>query len=54
MVGNSLLEDIGGAQALGMLGAWKRSEPDAEGVVPDFMFDDLPELLDWNPLRGTS
>lgn len=54
MVGNSLLEDIGGAQALGMLAAWKRSEPDAEGVVPDFMFDDLPELLDWDPLRGTS
>jgi putative hydrolase of the HAD superfamily len=54
MVGNSLLEDIAGAQALGMLAAWKRSEPDAEGVVPDYVFDDLPELLDWEPLRGTS
>ena len=51
MVGNSLLEDVAGAQALGISAAWKRSIPDAEGVVPDFTFDDLPELLDWAPLK---
>ena len=51
MIGNSLLEDVAGAQALGILAAWKRSAPDAEGVVPDFTFDTLSELLDWSPLR---
>lgn len=45
MVGNSLAEDIAGSQALGMLAAWKRSKPDAEGVVPDFEFDEVRELL---------
>lgn len=51
MVGNSLLEDVGGAQPLGMRAAWKRSRPDAEGVAPDFAFDELTELLDWNLLQ---
>jgi HAD superfamily hydrolase (TIGR01549 family) len=46
MVGNSLAEDIAGAQRIGMLAAWRRSAPDAEGVVPDFSFDELTELLD--------
>jgi FMN phosphatase YigB (HAD superfamily) len=52
MVGNSLLEDVAGAQALGMRAAWKRSTPDAEGVEPDFVFDEVPELLDWHALEG--
>jgi putative hydrolase of the HAD superfamily len=47
MVGNSLAEDIAGAQRAGMLAAWRRSRPDAEGVVPDFVFDELSELLEW-------
>ena len=51
MVGNSLAEDIAGAQQVGMAAAWKRSAPDAEGVVPDYVFDDLPQLLDWDRLR---
>jgi FMN phosphatase YigB (HAD superfamily) len=50
MVGNSLLEDIDGAQQLGMKAAWKRSRPDATGVTPDFEFDDVGELLDWELL----
>jgi putative hydrolase of the HAD superfamily len=45
MVGNSLAEDIAGAQRLGMRAAWRRSAPDAEGVIPDFTFDELIELL---------
>jgi putative hydrolase of the HAD superfamily len=45
MVGNSLAEDVTGAQRLGMAAAWRRSAPDAEGVVPDFAFDELTELL---------
>ncbi|MGE0597913.1 MAG: HAD family hydrolase [Dehalococcoidia bacterium] len=50
MVGNSLAEDIAGAQSLGMRAAWKRSAPDAEGVEPDFTFDQVGELLAWPPL----
>lgn len=45
MVGNSLAEDVAGAQRLGMVAAWRRSAPDAEGVRPDFTFDELTELL---------
>lgn len=45
MVGNSLAEDIAGSQRLGMVAAWKRCAPDAEGVTPDFAFDELTELL---------
>lgn len=51
MVGNSLLEDIAGAQALGMPAAWKRCAPDTEGVTPDFTFDDIEELLKWSLLE---
>ncbi len=50
MVGNSLAEDIAGAQRLGMPAAWKRSRPDGDGVVPDFIFDRVGELLDWSLL----
>ena len=53
MVGNSLLEDVAGAQALGIRAAWKRSAPDAEGVQPDFVFDEMAELLGWEVLEGT-
>lgn len=45
MVGNSLAEDVAGAQRLGMAAAWRRSAPDAEGVEPDFTFDELSGLL---------
>jgi len=51
MVGNSLAEDIAGAQAAGIAAAWRRSVPDAEGVQPDFAFDELAELLTWDALR---
>lgn len=54
MVGNSLAEDIAGAQALGMRAAWKRSRPDADGVVPDFTFETVSELLAWSPLAGVA
>lgn len=54
MIGNSLAEDVAGAQAFGMATAWKRSTPDAEGVVPDFAFDDLSELLSWEPLKAAA
>ncbi len=50
MVGNSLVEDIAGAQAIGMAAAWKRSTPDAAGVTPDFTFDRVAELLGWSLL----
>lgn len=52
MVGNSLAEDVAGAQRLGMAGAWRRSAPDAEGVDPDFTFDELTGLLDMPGLEG--
>jgi putative hydrolase of the HAD superfamily len=52
MVGNSLAEDIAGAQRLGIAAAWRRSPPDAEGVTPDFTFDELTELLDLPGLAG--
>lgn len=51
MVGNSLVEDVSGAQALGIPAAWKRSRPDAEGVTPDLTFDEVSELLRWPPLK---
>jgi len=54
MVGNSLVEDVAGAQALGMAAAWKRCRPDAEGVRPDFAFDDVAGLLRWPPLKEAS
>jgi putative hydrolase of the HAD superfamily len=54
MVGNSLAEDVAGAQAVGIAAAWKRSRPDAEGVTPDFAFDELAELLEWDALRGAA
>lgn len=46
MVGNSLAEDIAGAQQLGIHTAWRRCKPDAEGVEPGFTFDDITQLLD--------
>ncbi len=52
MVGNSLAEDVAGAQAVGIAAAWKRSAPDAEGVRPDFVFDQLAELLDRPELQA--
>lgn len=52
MVGNSLREDVQGAQRAGMLAAWRRSPPDAEGVVPDYTFDELSELLRLPVLQG--
>jgi putative hydrolase of the HAD superfamily len=52
MVGNSLAEDVAGAQSLGMLAAWRRCAADAEAVTPDFVFDELCELLEWDLLHG--
>ena len=58
MVGNSLAEDIAGAQRLGMSAAWRRSLPDAEAVTPDFTFDELlraprlPELAGARLMAG--
>lgn len=52
MVGNSLTDDIAGAQQLGIAGAWRRSLPDAESVVPDFTFDELAGLLEFPELQG--
>ena len=52
MVGNSLAEDIAGAQRVGMAAAWRRSKPDAEGIVPDYTFDEIRELLDLPALKG--
>jgi putative hydrolase of the HAD superfamily len=46
MAGDSLAEDIAGAQALGMAAAWRRSARDADGVEPDYTFDEVAELLD--------
>lgn len=46
MVGNSLAEDVLGAQRLGIRAAWRRSAPDAEGVRPDFEFDEISQLLE--------
>ncbi len=54
MIGNSLAEDVAGAQLFGMATAWKRSFPDAEGIRPDFSFDSLSELLEWGPLAAAS
>jgi putative hydrolase of the HAD superfamily len=45
MVGNSLAEDVLGAQRLGIAAAWRKSAPDAEGVHPEFTFGELIELL---------
>lgn len=53
MVGNSLAEDVAGAQSIGMATAWRRSAPDAEGVVPDFTFDELTGLLDMPGLEAS-
>jgi putative hydrolase of the HAD superfamily len=50
MVGNSLTEDVAGAQRLGIAAAWKRSPATVPGVVPDFVFDRVSELLDWSLL----
>jgi putative hydrolase of the HAD superfamily len=54
MVGNSLAEDVVGAQQVGMAAAWRRSPPDAEGVTPDYTFDELSELLRMPGLEAAS
>jgi HAD superfamily hydrolase (TIGR01509 family) len=46
MVGNSLAEDVAGAQRLGIATVWRRSARDAEDVTPDFVIDTLRELLE--------
>lgn len=45
MVGDSLADDIDGARRVGIAAAWRRGQPDAIGVVPDFEFDEVAELL---------
>lgn len=49
MVGDTLRDDVAGAQALGMTTVWRRyKEPEEapENVRPDFVIDELAELLD--------
>lgn len=50
MVGDSLKADVAGAQALGMVGVWNRhheiEEENVDHVEPDFIIDELSELLD--------
>ena len=49
MVGDSLIADVRGAQVLGMTGVWNRhheiDEANTDHVEPDFVIDDLAELL---------
>ncbi|MCC6386648.1 MAG: HAD family hydrolase [Dehalococcoidia bacterium] len=45
MVGNSLAEDVAGAQRMGIAAAWRESPPDATGVHPEYTFTELCELL---------
>ena len=48
MVGDLLRADVAGAQALGMTAVWFRHEKieeEADGVQPDFVIDELVELL---------
>jgi HAD superfamily hydrolase (TIGR01549 family) len=49
MVGDSLIADVGGAQALGMTGIWRRPPKlleELDGVRPHFVVNELRELLD--------
>ncbi len=52
MVGNSLSEDIAGAQALGIAAVWCVSPPDAENVAPDYSITEVTALLELPILRG--
>ncbi len=52
MVGNSLLEDVAGAQKVGIRTAWLRSVPDTEGVVPDYVLGRLSDVLSIPGLEG--
>jgi putative hydrolase of the HAD superfamily len=52
MVGNSLAEDVAGAQRLGLAAAWRTCAPDADDVRPDYTFTELRELLAIPALRG--
>jgi FMN phosphatase YigB (HAD superfamily) len=54
-VGDSLVADVRGAQALGMTAVWRKprkrfDEPD--GILPDYVINQLRELLDLPPLAG--
>ncbi len=54
MVGDSLHADVAGAQALGMTAVWRQHSKlheDADGVQPDFVVDELRELLQLPCLR---
>ena len=52
MVGNSLAEDVAGAQALGIRAVWRVSPPDAENIVPELSIFDVRALLDLAILQG--
>jgi putative hydrolase of the HAD superfamily len=54
MVGNSLAEDVAGAQRVGIAAAWRRSAPDAESVIPDYAFDEVADLLEIPELKQTA
>jgi FMN phosphatase YigB (HAD superfamily) len=54
-VGDSLIADVRGAQALGMTAVWRKprkrfDEPD--GIVPDYTINQLGELLGLPLLAG--
>jgi putative hydrolase of the HAD superfamily len=54
-VGDSLIADVRGAQALGMTAVWRKprkrfEEPD--GILPDYVINQLRELLDLPVLGG--
>lgn len=49
MVGDSLVADVAGAQALGMTGVWRRYrdlDEKSDGIEPDYVVENLSELPD--------
>jgi putative hydrolase of the HAD superfamily len=54
-VGDSLVADVAGAQALGMTAVWRKPKKrydEPEGIVPDYTIDRLTELLELPLLAG--
>lgn len=47
MVGDRMIDDVAGAQAVGMLGVWKRNDatPVRQDVEPDAIVETLAEVL---------
>jgi FMN phosphatase YigB (HAD superfamily) len=54
-VGDSLIADVRGAQALGMTAVWRKPRKrfdEPEGIVPDYTIAELEELLQLPLLAG--